>query len=201
MLKPGLHRQGRRASRGSALVEFALVAPWFFLALLAAIEVAMMFWVNMTMQYAVREGARYAVTGQGTCTGVAGNNRTACVEQAIRLNSMGLYDAVSPVISVWTVADDGTYQVAPASSYGNSAQIIVVDVDCRWPLMTPLFRSSEFQRDKTELLFVVTPRLVKPLPANAALPTDSFVEPSRAQFFLGGKLEGSAPAPAGETGH
>jgi pilus assembly protein CpaC len=68
------------------------------------------------------------------------------------------------------------------------------------PILGALFRSSEFQRDRTELLFVVTPRLVKPLPANAALPTDGFVEPSRTEFFLGGKLEGSQPAPAGEAG-
>jgi len=58
------------------------------------------------------------------------------------------------------------------------------------PIIGALFRSSEFQSDKTELVFVVTPRLVKPLPPNYALPTDSFVEPSRAGFFLGGKMEG-----------
>lgn len=60
------------------------------------------------------------------------------------------------------------------------------------PIIGALFRSSEFQSDKTELVFIVTPRLVKPLPANYALPTDGFVEPSRAGFFLGGRMEGSA---------
>lgn len=62
------------------------------------------------------------------------------------------------------------------------------------PIIGALFRSSAFQTDKTELLFVITPRLVKPLPADYALPTDSFVEPSKAEFFLGGKLEGAGPA-------
>lgn len=61
------------------------------------------------------------------------------------------------------------------------------------PIIGALFRSSAFQSDKTELLFVITPRLVKPLPADYALPTDSFVEPSKTEFFLGGKLEGSGP--------
>jgi pilus assembly protein CpaC len=64
------------------------------------------------------------------------------------------------------------------------------------PILGALFRSSEFQKDTTELLFVITPRLVKPLPPNYALPTDSFVEPTRAQFFLGGQMEGTPPAPA-----
>lgn len=58
------------------------------------------------------------------------------------------------------------------------------------PIIGALFRSSGFKEEKTELLFVVTPRLVKPLPANYALPTDNFTPPSRTEFFIGGKLEG-----------
>lgn len=70
------------------------------------------------------------------------------------------------------------------------------------PVLGALFRSSEYQTDRTELLIVVTPHLVKPLAPNYALPTDAFKEPSRAQFFLGGQMEGSSnkgeasPAPA-----
>lgn len=64
------------------------------------------------------------------------------------------------------------------------------------PILGALFRSSEFQHDKTELLFVITPRLVKPLPADYILPTDSFVVPSDKEFFLKGKLEGKPKEPA-----
>ena len=60
------------------------------------------------------------------------------------------------------------------------------------PILGALFRSSEFQSDRTELMFVITPRLIKPLDVAQALPTDSFVPPSRSQFFLGGTLEGSS---------
>ncbi|GBG13151.1 pilus assembly protein CpaC [Novimethylophilus kurashikiensis] len=63
------------------------------------------------------------------------------------------------------------------------------------PVLGTLFRSSEFQHDKTELLFVITPRLVKPLPPNYALPTDSFKAPTPAEFFLNGKLENKPAAP------
>jgi pilus assembly protein CpaC len=62
------------------------------------------------------------------------------------------------------------------------------------PIIGALFRSSEFQDDKTELVFVVTPRLAKPLPPNYSLPTDHAVPPTRSEFFLGGKMEGSAAA-------
>jgi len=64
------------------------------------------------------------------------------------------------------------------------------------PILGALFRSSSFQNEKTELLFVVTPRLVKPLPPGYMLPTDSFNEPSKADFFLNGKLEGKPDEPA-----
>ncbi|MDQ3060674.1 MAG: type II and III secretion system protein family protein [Pseudomonadota bacterium] len=63
------------------------------------------------------------------------------------------------------------------------------------PVLGTLFRSSEFQNDRTELLFVITPRLVKPLPVMPTLPTDNHVVPSRAEVIFGGKLEGAAPTP------
>lgn len=64
------------------------------------------------------------------------------------------------------------------------------------PILGALFRSTEFQNDKTELLFVITPRLVKPLPSDYKLPTDSFIEPTKKEFFLDGKLEGKPAEPA-----
>lgn len=62
------------------------------------------------------------------------------------------------------------------------------------PILGPLFRSSQFQKDKTELVFVVTPHLVKPLPPNYKLPTDNFIEPTPKEFFLKGKMEGDPPS-------
>ncbi|WP_257572965.1 type II and III secretion system protein family protein [Janthinobacterium sp. UMAB-56] len=61
------------------------------------------------------------------------------------------------------------------------------------PVLGALFRSSDFQSDRSELVFIVTPHLVKPLPAVPPLPTDGYVEPSRAEFFIRGKMEGTPP--------
>jgi len=66
------------------------------------------------------------------------------------------------------------------------------------PVLGALFRSSDFQNDRTELVFIVTPRLAKPMQNAPALPTDGYVQPSRAQFLLGGQLEGRAPQAAQE---
>ena len=68
------------------------------------------------------------------------------------------------------------------------------------PIIGALFRSTEFQKDKTELIFIVTPHLVKPLTSTGyRLPTDRYVDPSRSDLFLNGKMEGkllpNAPPP------
>ncbi|HEU4374772.1 MAG TPA: type II and III secretion system protein family protein, partial [Telluria sp.] len=63
------------------------------------------------------------------------------------------------------------------------------------PVLGALFRSTDYQQDKSELVFVVTAHLVKPL-ATYALPTDAVSAPTRAQLMLGGRLEGDAPPPA-----
>ena len=63
------------------------------------------------------------------------------------------------------------------------------------PIIGALFRSTAFQTERTELLFVVTAHLVKPMAGNVRLPTDSYVEPSRLDLFLGGKMEGTPPEP------
>lgn len=64
------------------------------------------------------------------------------------------------------------------------------------PVLGALFRSTEFQTDRSELVFVITPRLVKPLPPDFVLPTDNYTEPSRADVIWRGKLEGDAPTAA-----
>jgi len=62
------------------------------------------------------------------------------------------------------------------------------------PILGSLFRSTQFQKEETELVIIVTPTLVKPLgPGPHPLPTDHFVEPSALEFYLWGALEGMPP--------
>ncbi|NML15300.1 type II and III secretion system protein family protein [Azohydromonas sp. G-1-1-14] len=73
------------------------------------------------------------------------------------------------------------------------------------PVLGALFRSTDFQSDKSELLFVITPRLVKPLPPGYALPTDRITPPDRVQLHLMGRMEGTGSgaadtAPAAPSG-
>lgn len=64
------------------------------------------------------------------------------------------------------------------------------------PVVGTLMRSTNFQQDRTELVFVVTPRLVKPLPANYPLPTDTFGPTTPGEVYLNGNMEGHPARPA-----
>ncbi|AJG18265.1 type II and III secretion system protein family protein [Cupriavidus basilensis] len=69
------------------------------------------------------------------------------------------------------------------------------------PVLGTLFRSTSFQQDLTELVFIITPHLVQPMQsASYPLPTDSFSTPNPLALYLMGNMEGSgkktdAPSP------
>jgi pilus assembly protein CpaC len=59
------------------------------------------------------------------------------------------------------------------------------------PVLGQLFSSQAFQNDETELVILVTPHLAKSLdPKDIRLPTDHYVKPSDADFYLLGRIEG-----------
>ncbi|MDN7488849.1 MULTISPECIES: type II and III secretion system protein family protein [Burkholderia] len=59
------------------------------------------------------------------------------------------------------------------------------------PVLGALLRSTSFQQDRTELIFVITPHLVKPLQtADVPLPTDSFSKPNEVDVYATGNMEG-----------
>jgi pilus assembly protein CpaC len=67
------------------------------------------------------------------------------------------------------------------------------------PILGALFRSTDFKREETELVILVTPRLVKPIPSGRhVLPTDGFIPPNSTDQYLWGRMEGLPDAPATE---
>ena len=64
----------------------------------------------------------------------------------------------------------------------------------RIPLIGALFRSTAYNKQETELVMIVTPRLVRPVPAGSlSLPTDRVLEPSETDMFLNGRSERRTP--------
>lgn len=128
----------RNKERGASAVEFAIVAPVVIFLLIAIVELCAVFWVNLTMQYAVREGARYAVTGRNDLDPNPTNDRRyRAVVASIRANSMGLFDKVEPRINNINYGNPSAYN---DTMFGRAGEIFVLRIDCSWPLMTPLLR-------------------------------------------------------------
>ncbi len=68
------------------------------------------------------------------------------------------------------------------------------------PILGALFRSEQFQKNETELIIIVTPHLVKPLDmAKQTVPTDYYIEPSDAEFYLLGLMEGREKQQSADT--
>jgi pilus assembly protein CpaC len=62
------------------------------------------------------------------------------------------------------------------------------------PIIGALFRSTGFQHQQSELVMIVTPRLVRPVPAGALkLPTDRAGPPNEANLLLNGQTDTGVP--------
>jgi hypothetical protein len=95
--------RSRRRSRGQALPEFALVAPVFFLVLLAIIEGGRFIFYYQTLNNATREGARYAIVhGENSfdCSGPPCDAGQDVVDR-VRATAFGIPGASIAVTPVW----------------------------------------------------------------------------------------------------
>jgi len=69
------------------------------------------------------------------------------------------------------------------------------------PIIGMLFKSTSFQRDETELVITVTPRLVRPAPSYALkVPTDRAGPPNEGDLFLLGRTDTGVHAGPGAPG-
>jgi len=130
----------RRRDNGQTLVEFAVVAIVFFTTLFTIMDFAMMFYVNQTMQHAVRSGSRMAIVNPGS-------NCRAAIIANIRTQSMGYYDknangTKTPTISRQTLGAYGDIAGSAITdgSCGTPQMPITVSLTYKWPLMTPFVK-------------------------------------------------------------
>jgi Flp pilus assembly protein TadG len=117
----------RQVSRGQSLVEFALVVPLFFLLIFGIIDLGRVFWVEITLQNAMRVAGRYAVTGN-TLPGYT--SRVSSIQQVATQAAVGLNVSQIAISSV----QGGTG--ANAAGYPNDT--VTISLTTTLPLITPL---------------------------------------------------------------
>lgn len=123
----------KKHQKGTALVEFAIVASVFLMLLFTVIDFAIYGYIKLTMQHAIREGARYAVTGRSDLDPDANNNREAAILEKMNRSSNGEFDNVVTINGVRVEDVDGQNVVG----FGQAGEIIAIHVDCEWPAISP----------------------------------------------------------------
>ncbi len=89
------------------------------------------------------------------------------------------------------VQDGQTFAIAGLLSDQVRSSVAKFPILGSLPILGPLFRSTSFQKQESELVVLCTPHLVKPISATAIrLPTDKYIEPSDVEVYLMGCLEG-----------
>ncbi len=84
--------------------------------------------------------------------------------------------------------DGESFAIAGLLQQDTKVQISQMPLLGSLPIIGTLFRSTRYQKGETELLIVVTPRLVAPIkPSQVRLPTDRVRDPSDVETFLLGQ--------------
>ncbi len=138
---PAAGSRPRCRQKGVAAVEFALVALFFFTVLFSIIDWSYLFFANLSMQHAVREGARYAVVGRSDLAPEdRPGDRCAAVREKIRQQSWGLYERANSTTTFKTIDGAGNIVTLGGNSCYGAGQLIVVQVDSRVAALTPFVR-------------------------------------------------------------
>jgi Flp pilus assembly protein TadG len=152
------------ANKGSAALEFAMVAPVFFLLLMATIEAGIIFFAQSALQNAVNDAARLVRTGQSACfTKDSNNNCVPMTADQFRAQVCNEFSALlrncpkdvngnSDLqfdVTTYPAGFAGVTNSSPldaqqrlpnltAFSIGNACDVVVVRAFYRWPVFTPM---------------------------------------------------------------
>ncbi|MDA9400225.1 TadE/TadG family type IV pilus assembly protein [Bradyrhizobium sp. CCBAU 45389] len=147
-------RRFRGNRRGSAAVEFALVAPIFFALLFAIIETALMFFASQVLETITQNSARVVLTGQAqsgsvTACAVSGVG-TPCTQATFKTyvcsQIPALFDCSKLYVDVTSFSSfsavtlsshidgAGSFDTSMSYSPGSAGDIVVVRLFYQWPL-------------------------------------------------------------------
>ncbi len=131
--------RSKSANRGIAVVEFAIVATFFFSLFFSLVDFCIYSHVKLTMQHAVREGARYAITGQSVLNEEGVLDRNFAILEKIEAASNGYLNKVTDDLDddIRVVDING----AEVTGFGSAGEIIVINIDCTWPSSSPIMYS------------------------------------------------------------
>ena len=133
-------KRRRIRQRGSAMLEAALALPPLLMILFATIDFSIAILVKNTVQASVREGVRYAVTGQT----VNGLGQDESIRTVVENNSLGFLNS-SNGDSLISITYYNPNSLAVVNGLGSNAPGNIVQVQVTglsWAWMVPYARRS-----------------------------------------------------------
>jgi Flp pilus assembly protein TadG len=130
-------RRGRR-SRGQAMVEFALVAPIFFVVLFGIIDMGRYVFTLNQLQQTAREAARVGTVPirPVECNGLT---RSACVKTVAVGRGVGLPITTGSVtVTCERIAADASITILTNTDDCSGTDMLVVKIQTNFNLVTPL---------------------------------------------------------------
>ena len=165
-LRRNAQRMRKAARAGSAALEFALIAPIFFVLLMGTMEVGIMFFAQFTLQNAVMTAARTIRTGQvATANMTATQFRTAICNQIspilacdgnlqIDVESFSNFSSVN-FASPLTASNTLDPSLANFST-GTVCSVVLVRAFYTWSVVTPLLTPFMVNMANNEHLLTAT---------------------------------------------
>jgi len=159
-------RMRANARSGSSAIEFAFVAPVFFLFLCGIIEIGVIFYGQSTLFYATADAARMVRTGQLTgtvtatqlktqiCNRIGGLISTAQCNASLQVDMRSFTGFGSANYPTMTNAN-GTLNTGAMTTQSVAAcRIVLVRAFYPWAIMTPLMKPLlRTASDNTHLLY------------------------------------------------
>ncbi len=142
-----IERLRTRSNAGSAMIEFAFIAPVFFLLLFAILEIGVIYFAQSTIQYGTNDIARMVRTGQTSAQGVTqdtvrqrvcddvaplvpcDSNLSVDVEAFPTFSGVNFSNPLTPT---------GDMQSLNNYNPGTACTVVLVRVFYAWPVFTPL---------------------------------------------------------------
>jgi Flp pilus assembly protein TadG len=150
-LKRGLRKTARRmrrdARKGSAAIEFAVIAPIFFILLMGIIENGVIYFAGSTLQYATDNAARYVRTGQAqTASMTQAQFRTmicndispllAC-DSNLQIDMEAYTGYSSATFTSPTTPTGGLNPALDNYQLGNACSVVLIRTFYTWQVLTP----------------------------------------------------------------
>lgn len=150
-------RRFRRETKGAAAVEFAIIAPVFFMFIWAIFETGLVFFAQQTLAHGVQVTARQIRTGQAHSTELSQSafRDMVCAQVSYILScdadklyiDVNSYSSFGGVSFPPPVDDEGHFDninmnhfnIGESGNISGGSSIVLVRAFYVWPLFTPMF--------------------------------------------------------------